>query len=268
MKVLRTLTCLAVLLAAAPLTAQDAVQIGACALTPNVASWPVTTTIDRADFLPSGLHLEFSKKDGPSRWPDVIPPGWTGPIQYTVWFGALVNGQCHMAASINWWFGESDQNSGPVLTASHYPANLWYLDRDLAQHTPQPGELIYVMVTAGAERGLVAASVLERSNVISVNFGSSYVPQPAPIPTAPPTPVPAPTAPTQPPLLDLSGVSAQIAAMAAELHGHVVASANEHREILAETRGISEWLQGHWKSITMIAGPFVTYATCRVTGKC
>jgi hypothetical protein len=268
----------AALLVAAPLAAQDAVPIASCVLTPDLRDWPATTTIDAAIFQPTALHLDFSKKDGDARWPDVKPAGWDGPIEYTVWFGAMVNGRCHLAASINWWHGERDENSGPVLTAGHYPANLWYLDSTLGQHAPAAGEPIFVMVSAGAARGVTAFTVAERSNIIQVPFGASYtapsqtptpVPQPPvvvpPVVTPPVVPTPQPT---PAPALDLSGVREQLAAIAAEVHGLAVTSTEEHREILTETRGISEWLQSHWKSITMIAGPFVTYATCRVTGKC
>jgi hypothetical protein len=84
----------------------------------------------------------------------------------------------------------------------------------------------------------------------------------------PPVIVPPVVVPPVTPPLDLSAVQAQLDAIAAELHGLVLTDANEHSQILTETRGISAWLGDHWKSITMIAGPFVTYATCRVTGKC
>src|SRR4051794_9161379 len=34
----------------------------------DVVDWPVTTMITRLDIKPSGVHLEFSKQDGPARW--------------------------------------------------------------------------------------------------------------------------------------------------------------------------------------------------------
>jgi hypothetical protein len=102
-----------------------------------------------ADGAPSRLLEEGRRRPLARR----KPAGWDGPIEYTVWFGAMVNGRCHLAASINWWHGERDENSGPVLTAGHYPANLWYLDSTLGQHAPAAGEPIFVMVSAGAARG-------------------------------------------------------------------------------------------------------------------
>src|SRR5256885_1490366 len=54
---------------------------------PNLADWPETTAITEVDFQymgHDGIHVEFSKRDGPGRWPDIVPPGWDGPLQYTL----------------------------------------------------------------------------------------------------------------------------------------------------------------------------------------
>src|SRR5205809_3435973 len=45
----------------------------------NLADWPVSTKITEVVFQPGGkdgVRIEFSKKDGPGRWPDITPPGW------------------------------------------------------------------------------------------------------------------------------------------------------------------------------------------------
>ena len=47
---------------------------------PNVASWPATTTLSRLDLMPSGAHVVFDRQ---SSWPEVIPPGWSGGIRFT-----------------------------------------------------------------------------------------------------------------------------------------------------------------------------------------
>src|SRR6185369_5294109 len=51
----------------------------------DVANWAITTTITGMDFRGDGVRVDFSKKDGPGRWPDVVPPGWDGALQYTLW---------------------------------------------------------------------------------------------------------------------------------------------------------------------------------------
>ena len=34
---------------------------------PDVANWPITTQLTEVDFVPQGLNLQFSKRDGPNR---------------------------------------------------------------------------------------------------------------------------------------------------------------------------------------------------------
>ncbi len=86
----------------------------------------------------------------------------------------------------------------------------------------------------------------------------------------PPAPIPVP-----PPVIDLSGVQAQLAAIAAELHEHVRADGDAHAAInqnisdgRTENRNFFQAVAAHWKSISAIAAPFVTYWTCHSTGKC
>ena len=56
---------------------------------PDLASWAVTTSITKLEIRPRGVHIDFSKKDGPDRWRDVIPPGFSGAIRYTM--GMVLN---------------------------------------------------------------------------------------------------------------------------------------------------------------------------------
>lgn len=135
----------------------------------TVSGWPITTELTTVDLQPGGFALSFSKKSGPGRWPDVIPLGWTGPVQYTLWLGAKANGQWHLAASLLYWQG-LDVSGGPVIDARQYAENLWYLDPVLKAHAPAIGESIAVLVTAGGQRGLNAPSISERSNVVTIPF--------------------------------------------------------------------------------------------------
>lgn len=185
--------------------ANDAVDLHTCHLFPNgMQDWPMTTAITRVAFLPGdgGLHLEFGKKDGPGRWPDVVPPGWDGPIEFTIWFGVVVAGVAEFAACINWWNGRPDRESGPVSDPEHFPRNLWYLNDRLKGRTPVVGEPMGLFVTAGAERGVVAFKVAERSNVVAFRYpgpaGGTFTFDDDPAP-----PVDPPTDPEPPPTDDL-----------------------------------------------------------------
>jgi hypothetical protein len=50
---------------------------------PDVRGWTPTATITKLEFWRgAGIHVEFDRN---AAWPDVVPEGWNGPIQYTVW---------------------------------------------------------------------------------------------------------------------------------------------------------------------------------------
>ena len=136
---------------------------------PNVASWPATTTITRLNLMPSGVHVEFSKQ---ASWPEVVPPGWAGGLQYTVWIVLNINGQWHASGCIEYWRGLYE-SGGPVTGYSRD----WYYDPirwgPMAGHQPAPGEQVGFLVTSGDARNNGPSSVRERSNVVLVSFPSA-----------------------------------------------------------------------------------------------
>ena len=66
----------------------------------DLASWPVTSALTLVSMQPSGVHVEFSKADGPGRWPDVYPPGWSEPLQYTLGMCMNLGGRWYCSAPI------------------------------------------------------------------------------------------------------------------------------------------------------------------------
>ena len=58
---------------------------------PGTASWPITAKVTRLDANGSGFDLDFTKRDGAGSWSDYTPPGWGGPIEYTLWIVIKVN---------------------------------------------------------------------------------------------------------------------------------------------------------------------------------
>ncbi len=135
----------------------------------DVPSWPATASLSRLDLMPSGAHVEFSKQNS---WPEVVPPGWSGGIQYTLWIVINVNGQWHASGCIEYWRGLYE-NGGPV---SQYAMN-WYFDPirwgAMTGHQPAPGEQVGFLVTSGDQRNNGPNSVKERSNVVMVAFPSA-----------------------------------------------------------------------------------------------
>ena len=156
-----------------PPASNDAIdlrQVTVTAASPaDVANWPITTLITTLDLRGDGAFVNFSKKDGPGRWPDVTPPGWDGPIQYTLWMVEFINGRWYTSGGIEFWYGLG-RNGGPP---SQYGRN-WYYSPEvwgiLANRQPAPGEQVGFFITAGDARARDVAIVRERSNVVLVPF--------------------------------------------------------------------------------------------------
>jgi hypothetical protein len=153
---------------------------------PDLADWPETTKLTEVDFTADGVHLEFSKRDD-GTWPDITPPGWDGPLEYTVGFAENVDGKWYGSAAIQFWRG-LDASGGNVAEdvatkaqctsfghdSTCQVAKNWYYDGrwgNLAGYQPKTGELIGVFVVAGNVRGVKDGSqspVKERSNIVLV----------------------------------------------------------------------------------------------------
>jgi hypothetical protein len=75
---------------------------------PGIVDWPETTRITLLEFKGgpeevSGIRVEFSKKNGPGRWPDVVPPGWAGPLQYCLGMVLKIDGKYYADAPVQMW---------------------------------------------------------------------------------------------------------------------------------------------------------------------
>lgn len=139
---------------------------------PDVASWPVTTTITTLDLNMEGVYIDFDKRDGDGSWPDV-PFGAPGDsLEYSLWIVLNIEGQWYTAGCIQYWRG-LERNGGPP---SGYAEN-WYYDsnrwRPMTGHQPAVGESVGFFVTAGNARNVTDDSgsiVYERSNIVVVPF--------------------------------------------------------------------------------------------------
>lgn len=142
----------------------------------NMADWPVTTTITALSFQHNGMdgvYVDFSKKDGVDRWPDIVPPGWDGPLQYTLGMAEYINGQWYASAAIQYWYG-LDASGGNIALDNQVAKNWYYDDRwgELNGRQPATGELIGIFVVAGNARGVhddgSQSPMHERSDVVVV----------------------------------------------------------------------------------------------------
>lgn len=139
---------------------------------PDVRGWAETATLTKLSFDGSTTRVEFTKQDGPSRWPDLTPPGWQGPLQYTLWLFLRVNGEWVGSGFIQMWYGRDGSGSHadpdvPSLYHQHwYYGTRW---SPMQEHGPiRAGESIGFLVSAGNARDSVGPVLQERSNVVVV----------------------------------------------------------------------------------------------------
>lgn len=197
----------AVLLAAVTVSAQSVTFDGKADVDAGVAGFPVTATISKVEFTRDGLAVDFDKRNGPNRWPDVVPEGWGGPIQFSLGLALRVNGQFYASAPVEFWNDAAPSQAGPLQDQSltcetgtgHIHCNWFYAaDRwpHLSQAHPVAGDKVGVFVVSGSVRNN-AYKVKERSDIVWVTlpapgqtavftFDSAPVPQtPEPIPVPP-----------------------------------------------------------------------------------
>jgi hypothetical protein len=134
----------------------------------DIASWPATATITRIDMSSStGINIEFTTKQS---WPDVVPPGFSGPLEYTVWAVVNINGQWYTSGFIQMWRGRASTGA-PII--AQFAQNWAYDARwgPMMGYQPHAGEQMGFFVSAGNARGEGAvSSVRERSNVVLVSL--------------------------------------------------------------------------------------------------
>lgn len=146
---------------------------------PNIGAWPATATITRLELRTTGIHVEFTKKDGDGSWPDTPdfshqnPPGM-GPLQYSMGLALNVNGRWYASAPIEVW-RDKDELGGQIQAQAvegtnigQIPKNWFYNNRweQLNGYQPKPGEQIGFFVAAGDCRNGVNP-VQERSNIVA-----------------------------------------------------------------------------------------------------
>jgi hypothetical protein len=140
---------------------------------PDVRGWPATAKITEVSFAGGVTRVNFTKKDGPDRWPDVTPAGWDGPLEYTLWLFLQINGQWIGSGFIQMWNGrDGSGSSGDPDVPSRYSEHWYYGDRwnPMQNHGPiRAGESIGIMVTSGNARDAVGPfGPQERSNVVVI----------------------------------------------------------------------------------------------------
>ena len=151
-----------------PAAAQIAIDRLLIQNSPDVRNWTPAATITKIDFWRgAGIHFEFDRQ---ATWPDVVPEGWNGPIQYTVWILLQIDGQWYGSGIIDCWRDRPSTDDADV-TADHQIARNWLYDGrwgPMRGHQPRPGERVGFMLTAGDARGRDVHGVTERTRIVEI----------------------------------------------------------------------------------------------------
>lgn len=139
----------------------------------NFAFFTETAKITTLIMGPFGINVDFTKKNGPDRWPDIFPPGFAGPIQYCLGMAWNIDGHWYASAPIEMW-NDRAEGGGPP---QDYALNWFYNPTRWAPmtfHQPSPGETIGFFVVAGDVRGFNSnQKYQERSNVVMIPMPDS-----------------------------------------------------------------------------------------------
>lgn len=192
---------------------------------PEAMSWPKTVAITGIALVPGrGVVPQIQGLD---RWPDFTPPGWSGPLRFTLWAGFQCDGQWAMSGFMQFWAGRQDTGANPLEIDPTKQVNQWQANwaygrwPPLDSHVPKAGELMALMVTAGDARDGRIQTVAERSQIVTVPLAlegtwafTPPVPPPAPVPSPDPAPGPMPP---DPPIGVLGEILARLEAIEAQL---------------------------------------------------
>ena len=141
--------------------------------------WDEAAKITRVTFTGEAFLVVFDKRQGPGKWPETVPPGWKGGIQYTL--GMCVNprgNQWYCSGVVQFWDGRELEASTPPS----YVGRNWFYDGRWAPilgYNPSDGETVGLFVGSGNLRdgqNLNLANcprVCERSNIQMVTWQNS-----------------------------------------------------------------------------------------------
>jgi hypothetical protein len=168
----------------------------------HVKTWPITNPITKIELSSQhGVGVTLADRD---RWPDFVPPGWDGPLNWTLWLFVKCQGRWHGAALIEYWDGKGGRSArywtgAPLLTnyadwVYPNPGSPWGV---MGSCAPKHGDPIAFMAAPVSHRmNKNHETVRERSNVVFVAalvedavYDYGHVPPvPPPVPPGPPPP--------------------------------------------------------------------------------
>jgi hypothetical protein len=134
-------------------------------------SWAETSAITSITFTDSAFLVDFDKRDGPGRWPDV---GFgSGALEYTLGMCVNIQGEWNCSATVQFWYGRDLAASG---RPDEIGINWWYDQRwgHLLGYQPACGETVGIYAAAGNLRDIGNVIAKERTNIVLMPFCGSY----------------------------------------------------------------------------------------------
>jgi hypothetical protein len=137
----------------------------------DLGFWAETANITSINWTPDYFLVDFDKRDGSDRWPDVGFGG--GSVEYTLGMCVNIDGSWNCSATIQFWYGRELSASG---SPNEIGINWWYDSRwgKLLGYQPAYGETVGVFVAAGNLRDSGNVITKERSKVVLIPFGQDY----------------------------------------------------------------------------------------------
>ena len=140
---------------------------------PDLGSWTETAKITSIQFTGDAFLVDFDRRDGPNRWPDLsFGDGGSGTLQYTLGMCVNPSGQWFCSAVVQFWY----QRDLAASTPPSYVGRNWFYDSrwgPILGYQPQNGELVGLFAATGNLRdktftGAGCPQVCERTNVAIV----------------------------------------------------------------------------------------------------
>jgi hypothetical protein len=160
-----------------PDTSGDAFDLSAAIVAsadcPGVAHLPILSAVSLVSLIDvgddgQGFAINFPGRD---TWPGVVPPGWDGAINHTLWIAEMIGGVWYVLPVKE---GLNDYLTlGPILKPGQIPENLTYFaSSPMKGYQPKPYELVGFFCTTGDTRrmNLQPATGAGRTNVVLVPF--------------------------------------------------------------------------------------------------
>src|SRR5580765_4752652 len=138
---------------------------------PDFKSWAEAATITSIDFTDDAILVDFDRRDGPNRWPDV---GFgSGALEYTLGMCVNIQGTWNCSATVQFWYGRDLEASG---RPDEIGINWWYDQRwgHLLGYQPSCGETVGIYAAAGNLRDSGNVIAKERTNIVLMPFCGQY----------------------------------------------------------------------------------------------